>query len=448
MKPGKHPSYDPTSARSIIEYAKRLEGHTLREMSDAPELQDPHKRKGAFGNAVEEYYFKYALNSDSAPDFAEAGLELKATPLKRTKKGELVAKERLVLTMIDYMTVPAETFESSHLLDKAGDILFIFYIFEPAANPVDYKVELAERWHIPTEDLPQLKKDWETVVNKIRAGHAEDISGSDTLYLEACTKAKNGTVRRKQPFSDVPAKPRAWALKASYMTGVERQLLNKSQVIRRETGEEQLSLLALIRKRFEPYFGMTQQELMSAFGISNSKDACARITKRILGVNEDDEVSELEKANAKPKTLRLKASGRPKEALSFPAFDYFELEKTDFKHSDFSVQLDQLYLFVIYREQDDGKYALAHICFWRMPERDLAEAKRCYDQMRQNVHEGRAEDSVKSSENRCCHVRPHGRDKRDTKPQPHGTPVVKKCFWLNQSYLQGEIARTLENQAN
>lgn len=431
MKPGKHPSYDPTSARSIIEYAKRLEGHTLREMSDAPELQDPHKRKGAFGNAVEEYYFKYALNSDSAPDFAEAGLELKATPLKRTKKGELVAKERLVLTMIDYMTVPAETFESSHLLDKAGDILFIFYIFEPAANPVDYKVELAERWHIPTEDLPQLKKDWETVVNKIRAGHAEDISGSDTLYLEACTKAKDGTVRRKQPFSDVPAKPRAWALKASYMTGVERQLLNKSQVIRRETGEEQLSLLALIRKRFEPYFGMTQQELMSAFGISNSKDACARITKRILGANEDDEVSELEKANAKPKTLRLKASGRPKEALSFPAFDYFELEKTDFKHSDFSVQLDQLYLFVIYREQDDGKYALAHICFWRMPERDLAEAKRCYDQMRQNVHEGRAEDSVKSSENRCCHVRPHGRDSHDTKPQPHGTPVVKKCFWLN-----------------
>ena len=232
------------------------------------------------------------------------------------------------------------------------------------------------------------------------------------------------------------------------MTGVERQLLNKSQVIRRETGEEQLSLLALIRKRFEPYFGMTQQELMSAFGISNSKDACARITKRILGVNEDDEVSELEKANAKPKTLRLKASGRPKEALSFPAFDYFELEKTDFKHSDFSVQLDQLYLFVIYREQDDGKYALAHICFWRMPERDLAEAKRCYDQMRQNVHEGRAEDSVKSSENRCCHVRPHGRDSHDTKPQPHGTPVVKKCFWLNQSYLQGEIARALENQAN
>lgn len=446
MSHDKHPAYDPTNARSIVEYAKRLEGHTLREMSDAPELEDPHKRRGAFGNAVEEYYFKYAINSDSAPDFSEAGLELKATPLKRTKKGELVAKERLVLTMIDYMSVPAETFETSHLLDKAGDILFIFYIYEPETNPVDYKVELAERWHIPTEDLPQLKRDWETVVNKIRSGHAEDISGSDTLYLEACTKAANGSIRRKQPFSDVLAKPRAWALKASYMTGIERQLLNKSQAIKRESGEETLSLLALIRKRFEPFFGMTQRELMDHFEISNSKDACARITKRILGVGENEDVSELEKANAKPKTIRLKANGRPKEAISFPAFDYFELEKSDFEHSDFHAQLDQLYLFVIYREGEKDVYALSDVCFWRMPEKDLSEAKRCYEQMRQNVREGRADFSVKSSENRCCHVRPHGRDSRDTRPQPYGEPVVKKCFWLNQGYLQEEIARTLSSQ--
>ncbi len=444
----KDPSYDPTSARSIIEYAKRLEGHTLREMSDAPELQDPHKRKGAFGNAVEEYYFKYALNSDSAPDFAEAGLELKATPLKRTKKGELVAKERLVLTMIDYMTVPAETFESSHLLDKAGDILFIFYIYEPATNPVDYKIELAEQWHMPEEDLPQLKKDWETVVSKIRSGHAEDISGSDTLYLEACTKAKDGSVRRKQPFSDVPAKPRAWALKASYMTGVERQLLNKSRAISRSKPERNLSLIQLIRKRFEPYLGMTQAELMSHFEVSNSKNSCARITNRILGVGEKDKVAELEKANAKPKTIRLQKSGRPKEAISFPAFDYFELENTAFEDSDFYAQLDQLYLFVIFRERNKNEYILTDVCFWRMPESDYAEARRCYIQMQENVKEGHAELSVHSTENRCCHVRPHGRDSSDTRPQPHGAPVVKKCFWLNQSYLQTEIPRAIKASTN
>ena len=98
---------------------------------------------------------------------------------------------------------------------------------------------------------------------------------------------------------------------------------------------------------------------------------------------------------------------------------------------------------MIYREDDAGDYRLSDVCFWQMPESDLGEAKRCYEQMQQNVREGRADVSVKSSENRCCHVRPHGANSADTKPQPHGAPAVKKCFWLNQRYLAGEIARTL-----
>ena len=152
-------AYDPTSADSIIEYAKRLEGKTLREMCDAPDLPDPHTRRGSFGNAVEQYYFGYAINSDSAPDFAEAGLELKTTPMKKRADGQLVAKERLVLTMIDYMHVPIETFEDSHLLDKVADLALISYLYEPDKNPVDYKIQFAERWQIPDGDIPQIKKD-------------------------------------------------------------------------------------------------------------------------------------------------------------------------------------------------------------------------------------------------------------------------------------------------
>ena len=76
-----------------------------------------------------------------------------------------------------------------------------------------------------------------------------------------------------------------------------------------------------------------------------------------------------------------------------------------------------------------------------MPEDDVDEAERCYEEMRRRVIEGRAQDSVKSSENRCCHVRPHGRDSKDTLPTPQGDMVVKKCFWLNASYLKGEVER-------
>lgn len=439
--------YDPTDVKSIVEYSHKLVGKTLREVTDAPELADPRRRRGSFGNAVEEYFFKYPINSDSAPDFADAGLEVKATPVKEVrhgKKRELVAKERLVLGKIDYNAVVNETFETSHVMKKCSDMLLISYLYEPDKNPVDYVVEAVAEWGIPQKDLPQVRADWETVVNKVRAGHAEDISGSDTMYLEACTKAKDSSVRTSQPFSDVPAKPRAWAFKASYMTGVERQLLAHSESIRRESGEESLGILELIRKRFEPYFGMNQDELTELFEVNSSaKSAYALVTNRILGVGDKSTIAELDKAGAKPKTIRLRPNGTPKEAVSFPAIDYFELEETPFENSLFKEQLEQLYLFVVYQDSGDENYVLKDVFFWRMPEEDIPEAKRCYEQMRNNVIEGNAESSVKSSENRCCHVRPHARNKADTRPQPHGEPVTKKCFWLNQSYLRDEIAKMM-----
>ena len=40
--------YDKFSVDSIMVYAERLEGHTLREMTDVAELQSPNRRRGAF----------------------------------------------------------------------------------------------------------------------------------------------------------------------------------------------------------------------------------------------------------------------------------------------------------------------------------------------------------------------------------------------------------------
>lgn len=435
--------YDSNSAESIVEYAGKLSGKTLREVTNLTELEDPHRRRGSFGSALEEYYFKIKPNSSPKADFDGAGLELKTTPLKRNSKGELVAKERLVISQINYMDVVNEDFEHSHLMEKAKDILMVSYLYEPDKNPLDYKIQFVARWGIPPEDIPQIKHDWETVVKRVRSGHAEEISGGDTLYLEACTKAKDSTVRTAQPFSDVPAKPRAWALKASYMTTVQRRNAESLTQIPRAQDERRLDLLSLIRERFSPYFGMTEKELMELFGISSSKNQCARITRRILDVDDDTQIEEFEKAGIVPKTMRLRKSGRPKEAVSFPAFDYFQLVERRFEESDFLGYLIQKYLFVIYQEDEGGEYRLRDVCFWQMPEKDLDDARACYEQMRENVCQGRADISVRSSENRCCHVRPHARNAEDTRPQPYGPPAVKKCFWLNQGYMQVEISRAL-----
>jgi len=438
--------YDPSDAESIVKYAQVLVGSTLREHVDVDAIADPLRRKGSFGNAVERYFFGYDINSDAEPDFPEAGLELKTTPLRRNRKGELSSKERLVITMINYLTVVDEKFETSSLLRKSSDILLISYLYEKDKDPLDYEIELVARWGLPECDLPQIRCDWNTVVDKIRAGKAHEISGSDTMYLEACTKSSDSSVRRAQPFSDMPAKPRAWALKASYMTAVSNELIEKMEAIRRTADEESLDLLGLVRKRFEAYRGLTEDELAERFallvaGRRRPKSLCALITQRILGVDEESKIEEFEKAGIKPKTLRLKRNGRPKEAMSFPAFDYRDLVETDFEDSDFYGYLQQKFLFVIYREDEAEQdvYRLSGVMFWQMPEGDLDEARRCYDEMRLRVRSGHAEDSVRASENRCCHVRPHGRDSSDTCMTPYGVPVVKKSFWLNQGYRAEQV---------
>ena len=444
--------YDRTSKESILYYAMGLEGKTLREAVGIEAVENPAVRRGSLGNAVELYYFKFDPNSDPNADFNEAGIELKTTPLKHNKRGDLVSKERLVLSMINYANVVDETWETSSVLKKCSDILLLFYLYAPDANPVDYEFYLVELWSIPEEDIPTVRQDWETVVEKVRQGRAHEISGSDTLYLEACTKAANAKVRTRQPYSDIPAKPRAWALKRSYMTTVSSKLL-KAQAIEREEGQRKLPLLDLVRERFKPYFGKTETELAERFdllkpGGRKPKSLGAMITKRILGVDEDTKILEFEKAGIKTKTMRLRQSGMPKESVSFPAFDNFKVAETCFEDSDLCEQLEQKYLFVIYRESemDPGRFVLDDVMFWQMPDDDLPEAKRCYDEMRRRIRAGEAEKSVRSSENRCCHVRPHGRDSRDTVPTPQGDEVVKRSFWLNQAYLKDEIERGLEER--
>ncbi|MDO4437310.1 MAG: Sau3AI family type II restriction endonuclease [Coriobacteriaceae bacterium] len=440
--------YDSSSIDSILAYAKQLEGHTLRdECPELKQLDDPHKRRGSFGNAVEKYYFHYEINSNPEADFAEVGTELKTTPLKQLKDGRFSAKERLVISMINYMSVVDETWETSSLQKKLQCILLIAYQYDKELNPIDYLVKLVELWGIPDEDIPTFKKDWDTIVWKIRHGRAHELSGSDTLYLEAATKAANASKRTEQPYSSVPAKPRAWAIKPSYMTTALNDML-EAQAIRRDSRDKTLDLLSLVRKRFEPYIGLTENELAQACGHTwegsrKPKNLGALITKHILGVDQESRIAEFEKAGVKTKTMRVKRSGIPKESISFPTFDYFKLASCEFDSSDFRQYLAQKYLFVVYREDSEEKdvFRLSEVMFWQMPDADLLEARRCYEEMQNRVITGHADRSVKSTENRCCHVRPHGRNKADVLPTPYGSLETKKCFWLNARYVGAEIDR-------
>lgn len=58
-------------------------------------------KKSQVGDAWESW-FGVEKNNIAGPDLAEAGVELKATPVKDTRNGKS-AKERLVLNIINYV---------------------------------------------------------------------------------------------------------------------------------------------------------------------------------------------------------------------------------------------------------------------------------------------------------------------------------------------------------
>lgn len=150
--------YDKSNPISIETYAQKLVGKSFREVWETDDKQNVNvmretnkygianvserkRNKGNLGQIIEEKFFHYECNSDSRADFYEAGVELKVTPYKMNKNGSLSAKERLILTMIDYFHIVEEQFETSHLWKKSRLILLIYYLYEQNIKyNLDYRI--------------------------------------------------------------------------------------------------------------------------------------------------------------------------------------------------------------------------------------------------------------------------------------------------------------------
>ena len=235
-----YPEYDETSPESIEAYGKKLIGKTFAEVCKEDSLRNASEiseatvdyqtshgnknRKGGLGQLIEERHFHYAANNEARPDFEKAGVELKVTPYKLTKGRnglKASAKERLILTMIDYFNVVNEEFLKSHMWTKSQLLLLIYYLYQKELeNRLDYRIDYVSLFAPPKEDVDIIEQDFYTIRDKIIAGKAHELSESDTLYLGAATKAASSKNRKKQPYSDELAKPRAFSYKSSYMTYV------------------------------------------------------------------------------------------------------------------------------------------------------------------------------------------------------------------------------------
>lgn len=438
---------------AVLKRAQEAIGLSLKEIDKTGRLTTG---KGAVGTTIEESWFGYSPNSESEPDFPEAGVELKATPYVRGKKG-IRAKERLVCNLINYMEEYDRTFRTSSFWHKCETMLLMSYEHRADMEKGDFTIDAAVLFSIPEEDLPIIERDWETIMGKVRAGQAHLLSEGDTYYLAACTKGANAESVREQPFSDTPAKKRAYSLKASYMTRILNTYIfgdaKSERIIKDRHILQEKSFDQYVVEKVSPYIGMTQDELKARFGIkSKAKNLNEILLAQMLGIKgKIAYTDEFQKAGIVPKTIRVRRDGTIKESMSFPTFDFIQLSREhDWERSALCNYLAPTkFLFVIFQENQKAELVFHRIKFWNIPAADLEEVRRVWERTVQTIRQGvRLYDSgkgigndlPKSSESPVAHVRPHGRDASDKLPLPDGRMMTKQCFWLNNTYIQEQIA--------
>ena len=433
---------------AVLRRGQEAIGIPFREMDKTGRLRSG---KGAVGNVVEESWFGYTPNSDAEPDFPEAGVELKVTPYVRNRRG-LRAKERLVGCLINYETEWDKTFETSDFCRKCGTMLILSYEHRPDADKGDLFIDHATLFRFPEEDLAIIRQDWETIRDKIRAGQAHLLTEGDTLYLAACTKGATAATMRRQPFSPIPAKQRAYSLKPAYMTRILNEYVfgarRDERIIQDWRLLERQSFEAVLLERLRPYLGWTEARLWAQFGgRSAAKSRLALLLGRMLGVRGPlARTAEFQSAGICPKTVRIQRSGRVRESMSFPAFRFSQLLEETWETSALRQQLEPTkFLFVVFREQADGQYCLERVKLWNMPAEDREEVRRVWERTRalacggvRLCPDGRVvrNNLPKASESPVAHVRSHGRDASDVDVLPDGTVLPKQCFWLNNRYIE------------
>ncbi|MDK8646093.1 Sau3AI family type II restriction endonuclease [Staphylococcus condimenti] len=476
--------------------AHEIVGKTLKDLSKDGIVKNT---KSSFGDAFENWFGK-EKDSLSQPDMDEAGVELKATPIKKNKNGRYSAAERLVLNIINYEDIIREDFNSSKFLFKNKSIQLGFYEKEPELPKSDWSFKETALFELEKneKDLEIIKQDWELVHKFVKEGRAHELSERYFQYLSPCTKGKNNKSMRTQPNSEEPAKQRAFSFKTGYITSILRKYIfgdeQSESIIHESDVSKNKSIEDVVIEKFKPYIGQTVSELSEKFGIKpGSKGQNYQIAASILNLKGNakdsdafDKVDEFEKAMIKVKTIQFNEKNINKESMSFPAFKFKELAKEQWEDEDGTPSAswnnflrETRFLFIVFKKEGDSNI-FKGVKFFSIPESDIdGPIKEMWKDTVKKLNEGvkltAREDKgtkdgyaiknnfIAKSDKMICHIRPHAslRDYTvngkyaDQLPSPaqwtnkptngnySDSWMTKQCFWINNDYIAKQLKELL-----
>lgn len=151
------------------------------------------------------------------------------------------------------------------------------------------------------------------------------------------------------------------------------------------------------------------------------------------------------------KTIQLNKKGKPKEAMSFSAFDFEKIVKEDWATSGFKNYITERFLFFVYKKNDFDNY-LEDVFLWRINDEDLESVNDTWCKTKDILLSGNVIKNIDTdgdiitnfpteAATAVCHVRPHGRNGTDLSPLPIQDVktgyryLSKHSFWFNHNFI-------------
>ena len=439
--------------QELLEYTSNIKGKTFKEIDSENLLATASltRQKGLLGHVVETGFYKYPRNSDSRADFEELDIELKVTGYVKNKNGSLRAKERLVLSKINFNEIVNETFESSHVLGKCRKMLIIWYEYDSTKEAKDFIITDFQLYDM-TNDFNIFSNDFEIIKAKVLEGRAHELSEGDTSYLGACTKARTSADRTTQPFSDILTKPRAYSLKNAYMTGILRENIEKPLTLEIASKEEFKTVIDYVKNKLNPYFGKTQVEILEKItGKKYTETIPKNISKMIADelIGKDEDLPKKDDLFAKTsfiiKNLPIQENGKPRERMSFKTISLSDFE-TDWEDSYWKNYFEETTLIVIcYKEENrsrNGYRVLSDVKQITFDENDLEAFEKTYNQIKLAIEQkdiNLLPTSSNGFKNQMLEIAPKGVKGDDAYVNFFKRDKTKVAFMISKKLLKKKI---------
>ena len=466
-----HFHYDHTNQESIIERAQLIKGKTLSYVannSPYPQEMLNTANKGQVGNFIEKHWFGIENNSRSEPDFKEAGIELKVSPIKEKGQNSLVVKERTKICKINYKKLVEEDWKNSHAKNKLNKILFIFYKFN-RDNWNEQKILDFKLWNLSSEELV-ISNEWFKTRDQVQDGDANDLSEGNYKVLAPCT---SGTGRLEpQPNQDYKDAPeRSFALKQPFVNflwnSLDVSMDYESTKATLDLSLHDESFDAQVLSKINNFSGKTIGDIVNTFSISipKGKAAMRSIIMKLLGFqNSQSRIKEFEQSGIEIKVIPINAESKSLyESISFPAIKFKEFADEIWEDSTLSLQISRILFIPVGRNQrfvNINNRVLEKAFFWSPSDKELEIIKKEWSNYQKIVKEGVSIEKIpmntkkgfkevtslpNESSTKIIHLRTHAQGSNDRDVDSFGTSIVKHSFWLNKKFVKKLIQNSLNS---